>query len=82
MREHSRPPRRSNGERRSGPGEITTCSVCGWTGDDREAIVSRHHTSEGVIVWTRCVCGTVRARLHRIGPAEPVACADPPEAWN
>ncbi|GAA2139020.1 hypothetical protein GALLR39Z86_43850 [Glycomyces algeriensis] len=44
--------------------------------------MSRHHTSEGVVVWTRCVCGAVRARLHRLGPAEPVAFADPPEDWS
>ncbi|MFG3342895.1 hypothetical protein [Glycomyces sp. NPDC048151] len=59
--------------------EPAVCPVCGWTDDDA-AVVSRHHTSEGVIVWTRCVCGAVRARLHRLGPAEPVARAEPP--WD
>ncbi|MEV3938084.1 hypothetical protein AB0K52_19145 [Glycomyces sp. NPDC049804] len=59
-----------------------TCWACGWTDDGNEAVVSRHRTSEGEIVWTRCVCGAVRARLHRFGPAEAVACADPPEDWR
>jgi hypothetical protein len=82
MRDRPRPPGRSNGGRRSGPSETTTCSACGWTDDDGAAVVSRHHTSEGVVVWTRCVCGAVRARLHRLGPAEPVAFADPPDDWS
>lgn len=82
MRDRPRPPGRSNGGRRSGTGETTTCPACGWTDDDGAAVVSRHHTSEGVVVWTRCVCGAVRARLHRLGPAEPVACADPPDDWS
>ncbi|MDA1358941.1 hypothetical protein O1R50_04870 [Glycomyces luteolus] len=77
-----RPSRRAPGDRRSGPSETTTCSACGWTDDDGGDVVSRHHTSEGVIVWTRCVCGAVRARRHRLGPAEPVAGADPPHDWR
>ena len=49
------------------------CADCGWPDTDRQ-VVSRHRTSEGVIVWTRCIiCGALQVWLHRPGVAEAVA---------
>ncbi|MGH3662387.1 MAG: hypothetical protein ACRDT8_03445 [Micromonosporaceae bacterium] len=38
------------------------CPRCGWPDDDPVEVVSRHHTSAGLIVYTRCVCGLLTAR--------------------
>ncbi|EFL27168.1 hypothetical protein SSOG_06882 [Streptomyces himastatinicus ATCC 53653] len=34
---------------------------------DTSTIVSRHTTTEGVVVWSRCACGRLRMRLVPYG---------------
>ncbi|MEU6573524.1 hypothetical protein [Streptomyces sp. NPDC046805] len=34
---------------------------------DTDTIVSRHITSEGVVVWSRCACGRLRMTLVPYG---------------
>lgn len=43
---------------------MDTCWNCGWPLAQPYEIVSRHLTSEGILVYTRCACGVLRARLH------------------
>lgn len=64
------------------PGQVdeTACVDCGWPDTDA-AVVSRHRTSEGVVVWTRCICGALQVRLHRPGLAEEIARGRQPHAW-
>ena len=53
-----------------------SCGVCGRTESGREPVLSRHHTSQGEIVYTRCLCGSVAVRLvaaPRAGDGELVA---------
>jgi hypothetical protein len=38
------------------------CPCCGWPDADPYEIVSRHETSEGTVVYTRCVCGRLQVR--------------------
>jgi hypothetical protein len=40
-----------------------TCPDCGWPEAEPYEVLSRHATSEGEIVWSRCACG--RLRVHR-----------------
>ncbi|NJP48674.1 hypothetical protein HCJ93_00940 [Streptomyces sp. SBST2-5] len=42
----------------------TTCPYCGWP-DHAEPfqVVSRHGTSAGSTVWTRCGCGSLQVRV-------------------
>ncbi len=46
------------------PGFMSTrhCPCCGWPEADPYEIVSRHETSEGTVVYTRCVCGRLQVR--------------------
>lgn len=37
------------------------CPCCGWPTDEPFQTVSRHRTSEGLVAWTRCPCGRLRA---------------------
>jgi hypothetical protein len=39
------------------------CPRCGWPTAEPFEVVSRHVTSEGVIIWSRCACG--RLQVHR-----------------
>jgi hypothetical protein len=39
------------------------CPRCGWPTAEPFEVVSRHVTSEGTIVWSRCACG--RLQVHR-----------------
>jgi hypothetical protein len=41
------------------------CPRCGWPTAEPFEVVSRHVTSEGMIVWSRCACG--RLQVHRGG---------------
>ncbi|WP_419998536.1 hypothetical protein [Streptomyces boninensis] len=42
----------------NGPAGQVTCDDCGWPLDGGGLVeVSRHHTSEGVVRYRRCVCG-------------------------
>ncbi|HEY7486710.1 MAG TPA: hypothetical protein VH912_19775 [Streptosporangiaceae bacterium] len=40
------------------------CRRCGWPEDQPYETVSRHLTSTGVIVYTRCVCGLLQVRSY------------------
>lgn len=51
-----------------------TCIDCGWPHTDAE-VVSRHRTSQGLVVWSRCVCGALQIWLYRPGAATSVARA-------
>ncbi|MFI6867154.1 hypothetical protein [Nocardia sp. NPDC050406] len=44
-----------------------TCPDCGWPLHRPPETLSRHRTSEGTVVYTRCVCGRVRAWLEPVG---------------
>ncbi|WP_297619150.1 hypothetical protein [Nocardia sp.] len=39
------------------------CGTCGWPTTQPLTTISRHHTSEGLVTYTRCACGTVRMWL-------------------
>lgn len=41
------------------------CSNCGWPTNQPFQVLSRHRTSEGIVVYTRCACGVVRMQLAR-----------------
>lgn len=64
-----------------------TCPSCGWPTAETYTIISRHATSEGVVVYSRCACGRLRATLYATAanaalratagvptPADPTAC--------
>lgn len=58
------------------------CIDCGWPDTDAR-VVSRHRTSQGMVVWSRCVCGALQVWLHRAGVAESVARASQPDGgWD
>lgn len=38
---------------------VSGCAQCGWPSDQPTEILSRHTTSEGVVVYSRCVCGAL-----------------------
>lgn len=42
---------------------VKRCPFCGWPEDERYDEASRHRTSEGQTVWTRCVCGSLQMRI-------------------
>lgn len=42
------------------------CQRCGRPRTQSATILSRHTTSDGVIVYTECVCGLLEAWLHPI----------------
>ncbi|WP_211302914.1 hypothetical protein [Allonocardiopsis opalescens] len=54
------------------------CARCGWPEDQPFEVVSRHSTSTGTLVYTRCACG--RLQVRRLGGAwpAPIACGAPP----
>lgn len=39
------------------------CPACGRIEDPRTAVLSRHRTSQGEVLYTRCLCGSVGIRL-------------------
>jgi len=41
------------------------CPYCGWPTAEPFQVVSRHVTSEGTLIWSRCACGRLQA--HRSG---------------
>lgn len=50
------------------------CPRCGWPETDVYEVVSRHRTSTGVILYTRCVCGLLQVRrVASSRPARPLA---------
>jgi len=42
---------------------IDSCPSCGWPENEPYKFLSCHTTSEGTIIWSRCLCG--RLRVHR-----------------
>lgn len=40
------------------------CDACGRIEDPRMTVLSRHLTSQGEVVYTRCLCGSVGVRLR------------------
>lgn len=44
--------------------EPDRCPDCGWDQRDPYEIVSRHRTSAGLIVYTRCACGRLSSWLQ------------------
>jgi hypothetical protein len=45
------------------------CGECGWPVDQPAEVISRHLTSEGLVVYTRCVCGRLQvSRIWAPGP--------------
>lgn len=53
------------------PTQLTTstdvCQQCGWPDTEPYQTVSRHTTTEGLIVYTRCACGRLHVRRHAPG---------------
>jgi hypothetical protein len=41
---------------------VKYCPFCGWPEDETYTEASRHRTSQGQTVWTRCVCGSLQMR--------------------
>ena len=46
------------------------CQVCAWPVAEPYEIVSRHVTSEGVVIYSRCACGEMQVRLQPYGTPE------------
>lgn len=45
------------------------CAYCGWPEAEPYEVVSRHDTSEGTVVYTRCACGRLQVRRgHSAAP--------------
>jgi hypothetical protein len=42
---------------------VKHCPYCGWPDDELFDEASRHRTSVGQTVWTRCVCGSLQMRV-------------------
>lgn len=49
-----------------GPGR---CADCGWPLAEPVRVASRHRTTEGVVVYARCVCGRLRVWVEPHGGA-------------
>jgi hypothetical protein len=48
----------------SGEDEIVNlCPFCGWPEAELFDVASRHRTTEGQTVWTRCACGSLQMRV-------------------
>jgi hypothetical protein len=43
---------------------VSDCPTCGWPESDVYEVLSRHFTSEGVVTYSRCVCGEIQVRLR------------------
>lgn len=75
-------PRSATAEVRSARTREDACVDCGWPDTDAQ-VVSRHRTSQGMLVWRWCVCGALQVWLHRRGVAESVARAGQPDGgWD
>ncbi|QPP08513.1 hypothetical protein G4Z16_21300 [Streptomyces bathyalis] len=46
---------------------MSHCPYCGWPDDQPVRDLSQHPTGEGILVWTRCACGSLQARLLTAG---------------
>jgi hypothetical protein len=45
-------------------GAITACPYCGRPDAEPFQVLSRHRTSAGLTVWTRCQCGSLQVRVR------------------
>jgi hypothetical protein len=43
------------------------CGQCGRLRTHAVQILSRHTTSDGVVVYSECICGRLEARLYPVG---------------
>ncbi|ALG10174.1 hypothetical protein [Kibdelosporangium phytohabitans] len=57
----------------------TTCSACGWPLHELPA-TSTHHTSQGLLHYRRCVCGTWQVLLDDHPLAAPTPATPPSPA--
>jgi hypothetical protein len=48
----------------AGRAAITLCPYCGRPDAEPFQVVSRHRTSAGQTVWTRCQCGSLQMRVR------------------
>lgn len=44
------------------PSDDAFCPRCGWPNAVIHSVVSRHRTSRGTILYTRCACGALQVR--------------------
>ena len=56
------------------------CPRCGWPRSEIYKVLSRHLTSEGVVIYTRCACGEVQVRVRPFGGGEVVAAGSSGDA--
>jgi hypothetical protein len=49
---------------------VTECPTCAWPVSESYEVISRHVTSDGIVTYSRCVCGEVRIRLQPYGEAQ------------
>lgn len=55
-------------------GTAASCPRCGWPETEPYEVVSRHPTSNGTVVYTRCLCGLLHVRRSRgARPGAPLA---------
>lgn len=59
---------------------MSECPYCGWPDDEPVRDVSRHPTAEGALVWTRCACGSLQARVLASGGVRIVTRGKPDAA--
>lgn len=57
------------------PAVGTACEQCGLPRPESVDILSRHRTSRGLIVYTRCICGLLEAWLCRPEGSKPMLVA-------
>jgi hypothetical protein len=61
---------------------VDDCPHCGWPENETYEVMSRHLTSDGVVSYTRCVCGEVQVRFqpYDTGSVVTAATTGPPVA--
>jgi hypothetical protein len=59
-----------------------TCYTCGRPFSEEQPILSRHSTSEGIVAWVRCECGSLQAWFRPYGESTGhlVASSEPPNS--
>ncbi|MFD0776256.1 hypothetical protein ACFQZ2_20170 [Streptomonospora algeriensis] len=50
------------------------CPDCGWPESEIYQVVSRHLTSTGMVVYTRCACGRLQVRSLSVPNGRGGAC--------
>jgi len=56
---------------------MSDCPYCGWPDDQPVQDLSLHRTGGGAVVWTRCGCGSLQARILTSGTVKIVARGRP-----